>query len=43
MGIFKTSVMQSKRAAIHVDETGGVPCGELGWIGKRLESRQPQR
>lgn len=30
VGIIKTSVMQSKRAATHVDETGGVPRGELG-------------
>lgn len=30
VGIFKTSVMQSKRAALHVDETAGVPHGELG-------------
>lgn len=30
VGTLKTSVMQSKRAAIHVDETGGVLRGELG-------------
>jgi len=30
VGIFKTSVMQSERAATHVDEIGGAPRGELG-------------